>query len=202
MTNAYDFLNTDYPPESFTKENRIISAKVWIDNIPNIENIKLLRITVRNSNVDKHEVFQDLPLIFDYDKWQSAKRNQYLGTGGALGDFLKRSLGIGYASWTFLQSVSDQWTEPLILRFNGQEYRIYLEIDTGINAGVRIEGPFSCHESVDYIEVCVTLPIPLSECDYVKYEFEQFFKTFRLGKRATTTIDFVVENTTKEADSE
>jgi hypothetical protein len=204
-TNSWDFLKVYYPPEDFTKEQRQISARIRIDDIPGLENIKLLRTTVRNSNVDRHDVFQDLSLIFDYDKWQSTKRNQYLGTGGALGDFLKRSLGMGYASWTLLkqQSASDQqWTEPLILRFNGQEYQVYLEIDTGINAGARIEGPFSCPQSVDYVEVCATLPMENEGLAMLPIYELKFFKAFRLGKGSTTTMDFVVENIETKRDSE
>ena len=102
------------------------------------DDLKLLRLTVRNSNHNKHEPFQNIDFIFDYDKWQSTKRNQYLGTGGALGDFLKRILGMGYASrnegydTTVVRNddnsdfgSSKQWPEPLILRFNGQEYKYF-----------------------------------------------------------------------------
>jgi hypothetical protein len=200
LTNSWDFLQIYYPPESFTKEDRVISAKVRVDDIlSDVEHIKLLRITVRNSNVNRNEVFQNLELIFDYDNWQSTKRNQYLGTGGALGDFLKRSLGMGYASWTLLQAANNQWNEPLVLRFNGQEYRVYLEVDNGINARVRIEGPFSCPASKDkdYTEACVTLPFEKSEANLQRYKLNQFFREFRLGKRASTTMDFVVEDNNK-----
>ena len=34
-----------------------------------------------------------------------------------------------------------QWPEPLILRFNGQEYKIFLVVDSNISVGTRIEGP-------------------------------------------------------------
>jgi hypothetical protein len=137
MTNAWDALNDFYPVPSYSKEDRSITVIAKIDRIPNNESTRLLRITVRNSNVDTDlRVFEDLNLIFDFDTWQSTKRNQHRVTGGALGDFLKRVLGMGYASLTEggdnyynFDSDSDadsdnfvdkQWKEPLILRFNGQ----------------------------------------------------------------------------------
>ena len=54
-----------------------------------------------------------------------------------------------------------QWSEPLILRFNGQEYRIFVDVDYN-NIKARIEGPFSS-DAIDYIKVCATLPIRPSE---------------------------------------
>jgi len=60
----------------------------------------ILRIAVRNSNVDNIPVFEDLYSVFDYDKWYSTKRYQHRETCGSLGDFLKRGLGMGYASLT------------------------------------------------------------------------------------------------------
>lgn len=226
LTNAWDSLRVYYPPESYSKEDRFIRANVRLDNIPDNEDIRLLRIAVRNSNPDKHEVFQDLDFIFDYDKWQSTKRNQYLGTGGALGDFLKRVLGMGYASWiegydtATVVSQSDnnsddrsdnyddfsskQWPEPLILRFSGQEYKIFIVVDSNISVGTRIEGPKSSN-ATNYTEVCATLPVTKSQCYNSTYyngssqlplldDLEQYFKTFRFGKRGTTSIDFVIES--------
>lgn len=215
LTNAWDFLNVYYPPETYSRDYRYIEVTAILESSIR-EDINLLRLTVRNSNHDKHEVFQSLDLVFDYDKWQSTKRNQYLGTGGALGDFLKRVLGMGYASWnegydtTVAQNddnsdfgSSKHWPEPLILRFNGQEYKIFLVVDSNISVGTRIEGPFTSN-AVNYTEVCATLPVTKSQCLNSTYyngclqlplldDLEQYFKTFRFGKRGTTNIDFVIE---------
>ena len=102
------------------------------------------------------KVFEDLNLIFDFDNWQSTKRNQHRGTGGALGDFLKRVLGMGYASWiegsgdSYYDSDPDsdnfidkQLKEPLTLRFNGQEYKVFIKVDRNISIGTDIVGPAS-----------------------------------------------------------
>jgi len=225
LTNAWDFLNVYYPSETYSKDYRYIRVTVRLDEASTRdEDINLLRLTVRNSNHDKHEIFQNLYLVFDYDKWQSTKRNQYLGTGGALGDFLKRVLGMGYASWVedccdtttagqgdndksgaddYFDSGTKQWPEPLILRFNGQEYKIFLVVDSNISVGTRIEGPTSS-SATSYTEVCVTLPVTKSQCLNSTYyngslqlplldDLEQYFKTFRVGKRRTTNLDFVIE---------
>ena len=222
LTNAWDFLNVYYPPETYSKDYRYIRVTVRLDEASTRdEDINLLRLTVRNSNHDKHEIFQNLDLVFDYEKWQSTKRNQYLGTGGALGDFLKRVLGMGYASWVegccdittvgqgddadddYFYSGIKQWPEPLILRFNGQEYKIFLVVDSNISVGTRIEGPTSS-SAIDYTEVCATLPVTKLQClNSTKYngsiqlpildDLEQYFKTFRLGKRKTTDLDFAIE---------
>ena len=230
LTNAWDFLNVYYPPETYSRDYRYIGVTAMLESSIR-EDINLLRLTVRNSNHDKHEVFQNLDLVFDYDKWQSTKRNQYLGTGGALGDFLKRVLGMGYASWVegycdtttsaqgdddndndnitdaaddeYFDSGVKQWPEPLILRFNGQEYKIFLVVDSNISVGTRIEGP-TRSSAIDYTEICATLPVTESQCLNSTYyngclqlplldDLEQYFKTFRFGKRGTTNIDFVIE---------
>jgi hypothetical protein len=233
LTNAWDFLNVYYPPETYSKDYRYIRVTVRLDEASTSdEDTNLLRLTVRNSNHDKHEIFQNLDLVFDYDKWQSTKRNQYLGTGGALGDFLKRVLGMGYASWVegccdtsaatgqgsdnddnscddgnadndYSYSGIKQWPEPLILRFNGQEYKIFLVVDSNISVGTRIEGPTSS-SAIDYTEVCATLPVTKLQCLNstkcngsiqlpILDDLEQYFKTFRLGKRKTTDLDFAIE---------
>jgi hypothetical protein len=235
LTNAWDFLNVYYQPETHSKDYRYIGVTAMLESSIR-EDINLLRLTVRNSNHDKHEVFQNLDLVFDYDNWQSTKRNQYLGTGGALGDFLKRVLGMGYAGWTegccdtiamgqchddddennnnynisdsavdngYFDSGVKQWLEPLILRFNGQEYRVFLVVDSNISVGTKIEGPINSH-AIDYTEICATLPVTKLQCLNSTYyngclqlplleDLEEYFKAFRLGKRNTTNLDFVIE---------
>jgi hypothetical protein len=97
-------------------------------------------VVVRNSNVDQIEVFTEgLEQIFDYTIWLSTKRYQHRMTAGSLGDYLKRHAGMAYASWNniirnsanFNNEDDDniQWEEPLIFRFNGNEYRVYIYYD-------------------------------------------------------------------------
>ena len=120
MENAYDSLQDFYPVEKGnTKETRKIAIRVKIEPIrsviTSISNpllslnviTHIIRITVRNSNVDNKTVFENLEGVFDYDSWYSTKRNQYRITTGALGDFLKRSLGMvmRYGLLTLIQMI-------------------------------------------------------------------------------------------------
>ena len=61
------------------------------------------------------------------------KRDQHRMTTGSLGDALKRCLGMGYASWTNNFDPGSfeerQWEEPLVMRYNGSEYNIFIRID-------------------------------------------------------------------------
>jgi hypothetical protein len=59
-------------------------------------------------------------------------------TAGFLGDYLKRHGGMGYASWNNMarstgnSEVSNddiQWEEPIIFRFNGSEYKVFVYYD-------------------------------------------------------------------------
>jgi hypothetical protein len=106
----------------------------------------------------------------------------------------------------YFDSGIKQWPEPLILRFNGQEYKVFLVVDNNISVGTKIEGPKSSH-AIDYTEICATLPVTKSQClDSTYYngclqlplldDLEQYLKTFRLGKRNTTNLDFVIERNT------
>jgi hypothetical protein len=96
-----------------------------------------------------------------------------------------------------------QWPEPLILRFNGQEYKIFLVVDSNISVGTKIEGPINS-PAINYTEICATLSVTKLQCLNSTYyngclqlplldDLEEYFKTFRLGKRNTTNLDFVIE---------
>jgi hypothetical protein len=74
MDNAYDFLNDYYPNN--TKETRKIALHLKIDSIIDEgERRIILRIIVRNSNVDNLTVFEKLEPIFDYTQLHSTKRH-------------------------------------------------------------------------------------------------------------------------------
>ena len=97
--NAWDSLQDNYP--NGTNDTRKIEVCIKIGSILDgyVRRV-VIRIVVRNSNVDNLPVFEDIEQIFDYTKFHSTKRNQHRMVTGALGDFLKRSLGMGYACWT------------------------------------------------------------------------------------------------------
>jgi hypothetical protein len=139
--NAYDWLNDYYTtavPANSSRTSRYIGIRINIDQIPNDPDlIRIFRIAARNSNVDQIEVFTEgLDQIFDYTQWLSTKRYQHRMTAGSLGDYLKRHAGMAYASWNNiirnspnLNNENDdniQWEEPLIFRFNGNEYQVFI----------------------------------------------------------------------------
>ena len=215
MENAYDFLQVIYPVEKGnTKETRKIAIRVKIEPISSvIDSISnpllaldvithIIRITVRNSNVDSKSVFENLEGVFDYDSWYSTKRNQYRITTGALGDFLKRSLGMGYALWTSDFNPDDsleerQWNEPAIFRFNGQERRVYIIVEPGQRVMPRFADPTK-YDTSGFTEVEIALPIATewksrsnSYCNLLT-KLQEYFKKARLSK-IKTEITFAVE---------
>jgi DEAD_2 len=104
MSNAYDFLRDYYP--DCTKETRKIDVFIKIDSISDEDSVDedkkrtVIRIVVRNSNIHNILVFENLEAVFNYTQFHSTKRNQHREVSGALGDYLKRGLGMGYALWT------------------------------------------------------------------------------------------------------
>jgi hypothetical protein len=186
MDNAWDFLNDYYPKNP--KEDRKIAVTTKVDLKPDVGK-NILRIGVRNSNVDNIPVFEDLDSVFDYDKWYSTKRYQHRETCGSLGDFLKRGLGMGYASWT--EGVNDdnsftdkQWEEPLIVIHNGQENRVYITVNKGSNEPIKVEFEESSSHSATHTEVEVALPIDRFIEDIVR-KLEQYYKIYKIGKSRT-----------------
>jgi hypothetical protein len=169
ISNAYDFLRDHYPDE--TKETRKIAVFVKIESILDEDSVDrdkertVIRILVRNSNVENIPVFENLEAIFNYTQFHSTKRNQHREVSGALGDFLKRGLGMGYALWTndfdreSLTANSKHWPEPIILRYNGQERKVFLEVDWDNQAYGPKYGPTREYNAPDFTEVQVTLPL-------------------------------------------
>jgi hypothetical protein len=205
MDNAYDFLNDFYSiTAAVNKDNsntrRTISVSVKINcPLPDM-GVRIFRISVRNSNVDRESVFEDLDQIFNYTQWQSSKRNQHRMNCGSLGDFLKRAIGMGYASFMSLTADSNndsgsddrQWEEPLILRFHHKEYRVLASYDiyTGV-ATPDIQGPYES-EAVDYTEVEVALPVSIANCDRAEYDelplmdrLQYYYEIYILAKTRT-----------------
>ena len=134
-------------------------------------------------------MFEVLDSVFDYDQWYSTKRYQHRETCGSLGDFLKRGSGMGYASCT--EGVNDdnsftdeQWEEPLIVKHNGQENRVYITVNKGSNEPIKVEFEEGSSYTDTYTEVEVALPIDRLIEDRVR-EIEQYFKIYKIGKSRT-----------------
>ena len=204
--NAYDFLRDFYPDG--TKEKRKIAVSVKIDSILDGDSLAdddnkkrtVIHIAVRNSNTDRFLVFENLEAIFDYTQFHSTKRNQHREVSGALGDYLKRGLGMGYALWTndydreMLTANSKQWPEPIILRYNGQEHRVFLDVDWDNQLyGPKFEAPTKCN-ALEYTEVVVTLPIDyilkIDSNHSIDWILSQICGYFNRNKIGNTDTDF------------
>ena len=202
ISNAYDFLRDHYPDG--TKATRKIDVFVKIDSILDEDNINedrkrtVIRVPVRNSNIDNIPVFENLEAVFNYTQFHSTKRNQHREVSGALGDYLKRGLGMGYALWTnnfnreSLTANTKQWPEPIILRYNGQERKVFLEVDWDNQAyGPKYEQPRE-YVAQDYTEVQVTLPLDYilkinwdHGKQWISDEIREYFNRNKIGNTNT-----------------
>jgi hypothetical protein len=192
--NADDFFKVYYP--NATANARRISTRVTIDTVTK-RPVNIIRIAVRNSNVNDYQVFPNLNSIFDYNSWGSTKRYQHKMTASALGDFLKRILGMGYASWmningysTMEDSFEDkQWDEPVILRFNRKEFRAFIVVVNGDIKPTRIEESAIITKDIG-TDTEVEVALPLSDYWNTNYNalldrLERYHKTWKLVKRNT-----------------
>jgi hypothetical protein len=161
IDNSYDFLNDVYPNAEIQDRKIALSIKIESHNP-----VGIIRIAVRNSNVDDIPVFEGLHEIFDFNKWYSSKRHHHRVTAGALGDFLKRVLGMGYASWTSMDNPDDwfedkQWPEPVTLRFNKQQHAVFVQVNRETSEITPVfVGPIEYEAAVNFTEVEVALPVP------------------------------------------
>ena len=159
---------------------------------------------MQNSNVDNKPVFENLGAIFDYDSWYSSKRGQFRVTTGALGDYLKRSLGMGYALWTADFNPEDsledrQWDEPIIFRFNGQEHKVYISVEAGQKVVPYFSEPVK-YDISGFTEVEVTMPISTEwhfKHDELIQRLRDYCRKARLSK-IKTDINFTVIGEEKE----
>jgi hypothetical protein len=215
--NAYDWLNDHYPCNSSRVDSnnrtrrRYIAIRIQIDKIPNDANLtRVFRIAVRNSNVDQIQVFgggrEGLEQIFDYTQWLSTKRYQHRMTAGFLGDYLKRHGGMGYASWNNIVRSSEvsydndnkiQWQEPIIFRFNGSEYKVFVYYDRyrGLpESAIKYAGK---SDAIDYTEVECDLPVSRINCNGNDSDtvplFDKLYKYYTLYKIPKSDIKFSLD---------
>lgn len=195
--NGDDFLKVYYP--NATANERKISTKVTIDTMTK-RPVNIIRIAVRNSNVNNYLVFPNLSGVFDYNSWGSTKRYQHKMTASALGDFLKRILGMSYASWMNISSNNNnsteedsfedkQWDEPVILHFNGnEEYKAFIVVVNGDIKPTRIDGPTIIEDIGTDTEVEVALPLSThwnTNYNALLNHLERYYRTWKLVKRNT-----------------
>jgi hypothetical protein len=200
MINAIDFLNNNYYSKPDT---RMI---VWV-NVQ--QKSEVLRIRVRNSNDFNLNPFPlNLHAIFDLTTFNSTKRHQRGISGGALGDALKEILAMPYA---LISSTDDgssftrkQWEEPLVVRFCGQEYRVYLYVnkaDDNNPITSKVDGPYplDCvgNDTDNFIEFEVFMPlIPaiVSRNTNLIENLRQQYKAFLLARHRRLKLYFTDNN--------
>ena len=103
---------------------------------------------------------------------------------------------MGYASWAGHNDnpkdsfEDEQWEEPVILRFNGKEYMVFLVVNND-NPLTRKEGPTSAEDIDTDTEVEIALPLIASYWNIAQSSLldnlERYYKTFKLVKR---NVDF------------
>lgn len=208
ISNSWDWLHDYY--RDGNEENRKISVYIKIDSIIDGD-IKrpVIRIRVRNLNVDSHQVFEDLHLLFDYTQFHSTKRHQHRMVTGALGDFLKRGLGMGYASWTegydrerndSAIATNKQWAEPVIFRHNGREDKVFIHVEWDQqDYWANISEPVH-YDTPNFTEVQVTLPLDSilrknwnHGIPYIVDGLKTWFEHNMIGK-VNTDLYFEIEN--------
>jgi hypothetical protein len=224
--NAYDWLNDYYPITTSinrhdssgssinynNRTRRYIAIRIQIDQIPNDPDLtRVFRIAVRNSNVDQIEVFgqrKGLEQIFDYTQWLSTKRYQHRMTAGSLGDYLKRHGGMGYASWNNIihsnsgtsENDGDNiqwWEEPLIFRFNGTEYKVFVYYDRYRGLPESVIKYAGKSDAIDYTEVECSLPVSRINCNGTDSDpvplFDKLYKYYTWYKIPKADIKFSLD---------
>jgi hypothetical protein len=201
--NAYDFMNDHYANRS--KDARLIAIRVKIDDdvTSGSDLFNMFHMRVRNSNVDNIPVFEHLDKILDFSLWCSTKRDQHRETCGSLGDGLKRGLGMGYASWA--DGIDDkdsfidkQWDEPLIVRHNGNEYRVFIRVDkSNQNIWTKLHGPYEIAADAIALgndtETEVALPVPTSHRYATLANLEKYYRIYKIAK-SNTYFSFDVDD--------
>jgi hypothetical protein len=217
--NAWDSLQDNYL--NGTKDTRKIEVRIKIDSIlDGCVRRPVIRIAVRNSNVDNLPVFEDVEQIFDYTKFHSTKRNQHRMVTGALGDFLKRILGMGYACWTedydkerkdSAAAADKQWPKPVIIRHNGEEEWVYLHVEwdkqeywPNMIHSIEMDAP-------KFTEVQVTLPLDLilrnlggdmnRGISHILNDMKNYFYRNTIGKTNTEFTFEIEDNGEGESES-
>lgn len=153
---------------------------------------KLFRIKVRNTNYENIPVFPDLKSVFDFDMRYGSKQDVHIVSRGQLGDAMKQILSLGYV---LLHTSDDgtaftnkQWEEPLIIRHNKRERKIYLNVDKAQQTPhYRIDDSTEELASAD-TEIELVLPVIDEVHDNLDRKYiEQFCRKYSLF---TTDISF------------
>jgi len=122
LDNAVDFLTRKYQGA----DDCIITVDIFKDD-------NTFRLKVKNSNYNDYEVFRNKKGIFNFEGRYGSKQDLHIISRGMLGDAQKQILAFGYTLIHLNDDGSEfkekQWEQPLIIRHNGKEYKIYLKVD-------------------------------------------------------------------------
>jgi hypothetical protein len=116
-----------------------------------------------------------------------------------------RNSNNGYASWNSIVDnenslQNSQWPEPVILRFNKKEYKIFLiveeELDGTPNPYPKIEGPFPYEDAFNYTEVEIALPVKHLYTNPTQQELllEGLHQSYKVHTMAPRNIEFSFVN--------
>lgn len=207
ISNAWDWLHDFYPDG--TRENRKIAVRAKTDSILDERTKRpVIRIAVRNSNPNNFPVFENLNKIFDYTQFHSTKRHQHREVSGALGDFLKRGLGMGYASWTegydrerkdSAVASDKQWMEPIIFRHNNFEDKVFIHVNWDEQEYWPVFSDRISCDAPDFTEVEIALPLDSilrknwnHGIPWILTELQKYFQRNKIGK-TNTEFTFDIE---------
>ena len=127
-------------------------------------------------------------------------------TAGSLGDYLKRHGGMGYASWNNIVRSSEasydnddniQWKEPIIFRFNGTEYRVFVYYDRYRGLPESVIKYAGKSDAIDYTEVECALPVSRINCNGSDSDgvslFDKLDRYYRWYKIPKSDISFSLD---------
>lgn len=196
LDNAIDFLTRNYQGA----DNTVITVEIFKDE-------KLFHLKIRNSNDSDFPVFRNKAAIFDYGGRYGSKQDLHIISRGMLGDAKKQILAFGYILIHLHDDGSafeeKQWEQPLIIRHNRKEYKIYLKVDKARQIEIvrGLDEPTGEVSHTD-TEIELTLPIPGEvRNDLDRACIENFCKKYPLF---TTDITFkfqITDNSSYEDNS-
>lgn len=186
LDNGIDFLVKSYKGA----EGIAISVTIFRDD-------NLFYLKVRNNNPNNIPVFENKKAIFDFDQRYGSKQDLHIISRGMLGDAMKQILSFGY----ILIHLNDdgtsfedrQWTRPLIIRHNKEEWELTLHFDKALQKPTVT--PRCTKKDLDHTdtEIELWLPIPTGVRSSLKRDdIINFCKIYPLF---TTDITFEFEIT-------
>jgi hypothetical protein len=154
---------------------------------------ELFHLTVTNSNKNDIKVFSNLKPIFDFDKRYGSKQDVHVISRGMLGDALKQILALGYTLLHANDEGTDfsdtQWDYPLIIRHNGYETKVSLQVDKARQQAHAIPKTDNDNKlNHKDTEIAIILPVIDEVRNYLTREYiEKYCRRYTL---LTTDISF------------